>query len=146
MSIAFAETTTTNIMMLLSAPLTGDNYTVVIKILADIAAIDSGALVAQIESLVGEILAIKANAGTAEGLYTAGMIQADLVHWRQGAASGAIARYRQLLTQLFSLLGLPNPNDGSMSMVRSDRYSLASSGGNNRYVGGIYEDWSYLAW
>ena len=63
----------------------------------------------------------------------------------EGAASGAIARYRQLLAQLFSLLGLPNPNDGAMSMVRSDRYSLASSG-SNRYGGGIYEDWSYLAW
>lgn len=141
MSVVFAPATLTNILMLLSAPLTGDNYLVVTKILADIAAIDSGVLVSQIESLVGEILAIKANAGTAEGLSTAGMIQADLVHWRQGAASGAIARYRQLLTQLFSLLGLPNPNDGSMSMVRSDRYSLASSGGS-----GIYEDWSYLAW
>lgn len=145
MSIVFAPATRTNILMLLSAPLTGDNYLVVTKILADIAAIDSGVMVAQIESLVAEIRAIKASAGTPEGLSTTGMIQADLVHWRQSAAGGAVARYRQLMAQLFSLLGLPNPNDGEVSMVRSDRYSLASSD-NNRYGGGIYEDWSYLAW
>lgn len=144
MSVIFAPTTLTNILMLLSAPLTGDNYLIVTKILVDIAAIDSGALVAQIESLLSEVLAIKASAGTPEGLSTAGMIQADLVHWRQSAAGGTVARYRQLLTQLFSLLGLPNPNDGAMSMVRSDRYSLA--GNSNHYGGGIYEDWSYLAW
>ena len=140
MSIVFANTTLTTVMTLVSVPFTAGNYAAMQKILTDIQAINGGVLVAKIETLVAEIQAIETSGATAEGLAATGMIRADLVEWKHSAANGAVARYHQLMSRLYALIGLPNPRGSGISMVRSDRYSLANGGG------GINDDWSYITW
>ena len=137
----FAPTTLKTLVPLLSIPVTVANVKVVADILTGIEAIESGLFVSEIETLIGQILAIKAIALSPTSLAQSGMIKADVVEWQRGAGAGAgiVAQYKLLMNNLYSLLGLPNPNNASVSMHRSDRYSLTGHKS-------IIDDWRFIAW
>lgn len=138
----FAPTTLKTLVPMLSIPVTAANVKVVADILTGIEAINGGLFVSEIETLISQILAIKATALSPASLAQSGMIKADVVEWQRGAGAGAgiVAQYKLLMNNLYSLLGLSNPSNTGVSMHRSDRYSL--TGGSRS----IIDDWRFISW
>lgn len=137
----FAPTTLQTLVPLLSIPVTATNVMVVSNILFKIEGINGGLFVSEIETLINQILAIKATSLSPASLARSGMIKADVVEWQAGAGagSGMVVQYKLLMNNLYSLLGLANPNNTSVSMYRSDRYSLT---GRRSAI----DDWRFIAW
>jgi hypothetical protein len=139
----FALTTKAKIITILSIEVSQANADELGNLLSAIEAIDGGAMVDPIESLVAQIESIQAIATSPASLKLSGMIQAKTVRWQQngGAGVGTMQTLNQLKNQLRALLGIARTDAAAVgvSMIRSDRYSLTG-------WGSTYTDWRFLAW
>lgn len=139
----FAPTTKSKIIAILSIEVSQSNADQLGVLMGAIEAIDSGAMVDPIESLITQIESIQAIATSPASLKLSGMIQAKTVRWQQngGAGVGTTQTLNQLKNQLRALLGIARTDASAVgvSMIRSDRYSLTGWGSS-------YTDWRFLAW
>lgn len=137
----FSSLTKPKIIAILSIEVTQTNADQLGLVLSAIDAIDNGSMVAPIESLVAQIESIQEIATSPASLKLAGMIKADVVEWQKGggAAAGVGQQLDILKNKLRALLGFTPSGSQGVSMVRSDKYSLAG-------WGSTYTDWRFLAW
>lgn len=137
----FAATTKAKIITILAIEISQFNTDDLGSLLSTIEAIDSGAMVDPIESLIAQIESMQAIATSPASLKLSGMIQAKTVKWQQngGAGLGTQQSLNQLKNQLRDLLGIARTDTNGVSMVRTDRYSLTG-------YGSTYSDWRFLAW
>jgi hypothetical protein len=139
----FSPLTKPKIVSILSIEITQQNADELGTLLSAIEVIDSGNLVAPIESLIAQIESVQAIASSPASLKLNGMIKADVVEWQkgQGASSGVAKQLAELKNQLRAMLGIARSNaaSGGVTMMRSDRYSLTG-------YGSTYTDWRFLAW
>lgn len=138
----FSPLTKSKIVLILSIEVTQQNADELGTLLSAIEVIDSGTLIAPIESLIAQIESVQAIASSPASLKLNGMIRADVVEWQkgQGASSGVAKQLAELKNQLRAMLGIARTNTANgVTMMRSDRYSLTGYGSN-------CTDWRFLAW
>jgi hypothetical protein len=137
----FDPSTKGKILTILSIQISQKNSDQLGTILNEIDSIDNGSMVAPIEALVSQIESIQQIASSPASLKLSGMIKADVVEWQPngGAGVGVKQQLKELKNQLRDLLGLSRSSDSSVTMSRSDAYSLAGRGSQ-------YSDWRFLAW
>jgi hypothetical protein len=137
----FDPSTKSKILAILSIALSQKNADELGILLTEIEAIDMGAMVQPIESLVAQIQSIQEIASSPSSLKLSGMVKADVVEWQPngGAGVGIALQLNQLKNQLRDLLGLAPARSNAVSMVRSDRYSLTG-------WSSTYSDWRFLSW
>lgn len=137
----FSPLTKPKIVSILSIEITQKNADELGTLLSAIEVIDSGNLVSPIEDLIVQIESVQSIASSPASLKLNGMIKADVVEWQkgQGASSGVAKQLAELKNQLRAMLGIARTGSSGVSMVRTDRYSLAG-------YGSTYTDWRFLAW
>jgi hypothetical protein len=137
----FAPVTKSKIISILSIEITQTNSDNLDRLMDAIEAIDGGAMIAPIESLITQIESVTAIANSPASLKLAGMIQAKTVKWQLGggAGLGTQQNLNQLKNQLRALLGIARTDTVGVTMIRSDRYSLTG-------WSSTYTDWRFLAW
>lgn len=137
----FALTTKAKIISILLIEISQRNSDQLGDLLSTIEAIDGGAMIAPIESLIAQIESLQSLATSPASLKLSGMIQAKTVKWQEngGAGLGTKQVLNDLKNQLRALLGIARTGSRGVSMVRSDRYSLTGYGNS-------FTDWRFLAW